>query len=147
MPGWVFVLWPFPPARAKDQVDAVAIRSAHAMEFDQYTLLLLLRREDAPALGEAALNELQDAHLAHLARLHEQGDLLAAGPALGPDDRRVRGVCLFGVPLDRALALEAEDPAVRAGRFRLEAFPWVVPRGTVSFPSSRFPQSQTEADR
>ncbi len=117
------------------------------MEFDSYTVLLLLRREDAPKLDEAALNAVQNAHLAHLARLHEEGPLLAAGPALGADDRRVRGVCLFGVPLEKALALEADDPAVRAGRFRLEAFPWVVPKGTMQFPSSRFPTSQDEADR
>ncbi len=133
--------------RTKGQVARTPWSATVSMEFDSYTVLLLLRREDAPTLGEAALNELQNAHLAYLARLHEEGPLLAAGPALGADDRRVRGVCLFGVPLEKALALEAEDPAVRAGRFRLEAFPWVVPQGTMEFPSSRFPTSQIEADR
>jgi uncharacterized protein len=50
------------------------------VEFDRYTIALLILRPDAPELDEEAAAELQDAHMAHLADLHEQGHLLAAGP-------------------------------------------------------------------
>ena len=50
------------------------------MEFDRYTIALLILRPDAPDLDEEAAAALQDAHMAHLADLHEAGHLLAAGP-------------------------------------------------------------------
>ena len=40
------------------------------MEFDRFTVALLIRRDDAPELDEGAENALQDAHMAHLADLH-----------------------------------------------------------------------------
>jgi len=57
------------------------------VEFDRYTVTLLILRPDAPQLAEAAADALQDAHMAHLSDLHDAGDLLAAGPLLGPADR------------------------------------------------------------
>jgi uncharacterized protein YciI len=58
------------------------------VEFDALTACLLVLRDDAPEQDEAAAARLQDAHLDHLATLHEQGHLVAAGP-LGHD--RFRG--------------------------------------------------------
>ena len=116
------------------------------MDFDQFTVVLLLQPPTMPALDEAALDALQDAHLAHLARLHERGELLAAGPTLGSADRTVRGFCLFKGDADRAQALESEDPAVLAGRFRIEIHPWMVPRGALHFTRTRFPHSSAEAE-
>jgi uncharacterized protein YciI len=117
------------------------------MEFDRFTVVLLLLREDAPTLDEKALDALQDAHLDHLARLHEDGHLLAAGPSPGTADRRLRGFCLFRVDPDQARALEAKDPAVLAGRFAIEAHTWMVPRGAMRFTPTRFPHSAAEAER
>jgi uncharacterized protein YciI len=57
------------------------------MQFDRFTVALLLLGPDAPVLDEAAAAALQDAHLAHLAELHAQGYLLAAGP-IGNDQFR-----------------------------------------------------------
>ena len=116
------------------------------MEFDWFTVVLLLRHPDAPTMDEAALDALQDAHLAHLAKLHDEGRLLAAGPSPGPADRRIRGFCIFLGDIEAALALEADDPAVVARRFTIEAYPWVVPHGALlSFPA-RFPRSAAEAE-
>ena len=42
------------------------------MQFDRFTIALLILRPDAPQLDEAAADALQDAHLAHLPELHEQ---------------------------------------------------------------------------
>jgi uncharacterized protein len=57
------------------------------MEFDRFTVALLIRRDDAPELDQDAENALQDAHVAHLADLHRAGYLLAAGPLLGEPGR------------------------------------------------------------
>ncbi|HEX6348331.1 MAG TPA: YciI family protein [Candidatus Dormibacteraeota bacterium] len=115
------------------------------MRFDTYTIGLLLLRHDAPALDEAAANALQDAHLAHLAQLHEAGHLLAAGPVLGPPDRELRGFSILRVDPDRARELKVQDPAVRAGRFRVEVYPWMLPAGLMSFSPGRLPRSIAEA--
>jgi uncharacterized protein YciI len=93
------------------------------MEFDTYTIALLVLRDDAPKLTAAALDELQDAHLAHLAQLHEEGALLAAGPLPGPSDRRLRGLCIYGVDLERARELGERDPMVRARVFAHAVLP------------------------
>jgi len=86
--------------------------------FVTFSMVLLVGRADAPA--EASSDEVQDAHLAHLADMHESGEMLAAGPVPGEGDVRIRGLCLFAVDAARAAELMAEDPAVRAGRFEVQ---------------------------
>jgi uncharacterized protein YciI len=49
------------------------------IEFDRFTIALLIVRLDAPQVGEQRAGELPDAHLSHLADLHEAGHLLV-GP-------------------------------------------------------------------
>jgi uncharacterized protein YciI len=114
------------------------------MQFDRFTIVLLVLRPDAPQLDEDAEAALQDAHMAHLADLHEAGHLLAAGPLLGPPDREFRGLSIVNVDPERALALESQDLAVRAGRFSLIALPWIVPAGAMTFSPTHFPRSMAE---
>jgi len=116
------------------------------VEFDHFTVVLLLTPPDAPELDDEAADALQDAHLDHLATLHEGGKLLAAGPLPGSPGRGFRGLNLFGTGLDEARALAEQDPAVRAGQFELEVLPWVVPAGAMTFDrGARFPHSAAEA--
>ena len=115
------------------------------MQFDRVTITLLIRRPDAPQFDEEAQAALQDAHMAHLANLHEAGYLLAAGPVLGAEDRKLRGLSILNVDPERAIALKEEDPAVRAGMYRIEAFPWLVPAGVMVFTPGVFPRSMVEA--
>ena len=114
------------------------------MKFDTYTIALLLLREDAPQLSEAEEAALQDAHMAHLAELHDAGHLLAAGPVLGAPDRELRGFSILNVEPERALELKSADPAVRAGRFRVQAFAWALPAGLMSFTPGHLPRSASE---
>jgi hypothetical protein len=116
------------------------------MEFDAYSIVLLLLRDDAPRLDPKTEDALQDAHLAHLAALHEAGHLLAAGPLSGNRERRLRGLCIFKGGMVEARVLEEEDPFVRAGVFALEVLPWTVPRGAMRFSPARFPHSSAEAE-
>lgn len=110
------------------------------MEFDLYTAVLLVLRDDAPVLDDAAADALQDAHLHHLATLHEQGHLLAAGPLADPEGR-LRGLCILNVGPEEALELASADPAVVGGRFALKVMPWTFPAGAVHFTPTRFPHS------
>ena len=115
------------------------------MEFDRYTISFLLLRADAPQFTEEEAAELQDAHMAHLAALHEAGHLLAAGPVLGAPDRELRGFSILSVDPEQARTLEEQDPAVRAGKYRIEVFPWVLPAGLMTFSAGRLPRSMREA--
>jgi uncharacterized protein len=114
------------------------------MEFDRLTITLLVLREDAPELTDEQEGELQDAHMAHLADLHEAGHLLAAGP-IRDQGSPIRGVSVLAVGVDEALALKERDPAVRAGKYRIVALPWMVPSGAMTFTPTRFPHSRAEA--
>jgi uncharacterized protein YciI len=112
------------------------------VQFDQFTAVLLLLRPDAPQLDEEAAAALQDAHMAYLADLHAAGYLVAAGPLLGDDE--FRGLSILAVGPEQARALKEQDPAVRAGRFAIKVFPWMVPGGAVSFSPAHFPRSVAE---
>jgi uncharacterized protein YciI len=114
------------------------------MDLDRFTVALLVLRPDAPHLDDEAASKLQDAHMAHLADLHEAGYLLAAGPLLGDDT--FRGLSIFNVGPEEARTLKEQDPAVRAGRFSVKVVPWMVPGGAISFSPTRFPRSVAEVE-
>lgn len=68
--------------------------------------------------------KIQSAHLQHLESMYKQGVLLIAGP-MG-DDGDLRGIVILKVKsLEEAQALVNEDPAVKAGRLRVELHPWM----------------------
>jgi uncharacterized protein len=113
------------------------------VQLDRFTIALFILRPDAPNLDSEAAARLQDAHMAHLADLHEAGYLLVAGPLF---DEKFRGLSILSVDPDRALALKEQDPAVRAGRFSVKVIPWMVPGGAMSFAKTRFPRSTSEVE-
>ena len=113
------------------------------MQFDRFTVALLILRPDAPELDEPAAAALQDAHMTHLAELHEAGYLLAAGPLF---DEKFRGLSILNADPEHARELKEKDPAVRAGRFSVKVFPWMVPGGAMAFSPTRFPRSVAEAE-
>jgi uncharacterized protein YciI len=114
------------------------------MEFDQFTMLLLWLGDRAGEYDDDALGALQDGHLAHLSKLHDDGVLVAAGPALTPPEHPLCGFGIFRVDADEANRLMADDPSVRAQRFRTEAVTWMVPSGAVNFTHTHFPASRAE---
>jgi len=113
------------------------------LEFDHYSIALLILRPDAPELDDEAAAALQDAHMAHLADLHEAGHLLAAGPL---SDEKFRGLTILSVEPERARELKEQDPAVQIGRFSVKVMPWMVPAGAMTFSRTRFPRSVAEAN-
>ena len=111
------------------------------MELDEFTIVLSMLRPDAPELDDEAAEALQNAHMAHLADLHDAGHLLAAGPL---DDPEYRGLSIMSVRPERARELKAQDPAVVAGRLSIQVIPWRVPGGAAHFTPTSFPRSLAE---
>jgi uncharacterized protein len=114
------------------------------MDFDRFTITLLVLRSDAPKLSRAEEDALQDAHMAHLAELQEAGHLLATGPLLDHDSQ-FRGLTILNVGVEEARRLKDKDPAVQAGKYSIIALPWMVPAGAMSFSPARLPRSMAEA--
>ena len=115
-----------------------------SMDFDRFTIGLLILREDAPKLSKQEENALQDAHMAHLAKLHAEGILLAAGPLLGSSDRDLRGLAIYKGTPEHVKQIADQDPGVRAGRYTHRFLLWMVPGGALSFAHTRFPRSMAE---
>jgi len=114
------------------------------MDFDQWTVVLLCRPERPLPMDDAASASLQDAHLAFLAKRHDEGALLAAGPAEADGHGEVVGICVYGVSAEKARSIAEEDPKVVAGALRVVVLDWSVPAGTVRFSPVRFPHSMHE---
>jgi uncharacterized protein len=115
------------------------------VSFGSIAFALLVRPEDAPTLPDSEDGALQDAHLAHLASLAEEGVLSSAGPLVEQDDPSVRGIVLLSTPIDDARALLEEDPRVRAGLLEVRLARWVFPVGSIRFGAGEFPRSVAEA--
>ena len=85
-------------------------------------------------IDDATAQDLQSQHLGHFAAMKEAGHLKVAGPlGDGPDDTW-RGVCLYQVgSVDEARRLAELDPAVQAGRFRVDVMTWRTAKGVFDF--------------
>src|SRR3989442_15537481 len=114
------------------------------MNFDQFKVAILILRADAPQLSEKEENALQDAHLAHLAKLNDEGHLLGAGSILGTSDRELRGLSIFRGSPSEVRVLADQDPGVLAGKYTQQSFPSTFPRGAMSFSQTRFPKSMSD---
>jgi uncharacterized protein YciI len=77
---------------------------------------------------------LHHAHLAHLASLGQQGIIAANGPLRDQSDATLRGMSVYTVDVDEARRLAESDPAVKAGRFRVDVARWCVSAGRITFP-------------
>ena len=101
--------------------------------FDEHTIVLLVRAPDAPELSEEALDALQVEHLTYLRELKRRSVLVANGPLTDQTDLRLRGMSVYRLPLEEALALARADPMVVAGRLVIEGARWMTGEGTARF--------------
>jgi len=96
-------------------------------EMKTYYLVFLLKGPNRSQDSTEAA-KIQEAHLAHLTKMHQEGKLVMAGPLL--DDQDLRGICVYDVKtLREAKTLAEADPAVKAGRLKVEVHPWMSQRG------------------
>ncbi|SRR5688572_18117088 len=93
-----------------------------------YQMALLRRVPDKqPSAAEAPA--LQQAHLAHLVKLHKDGVNVLFGPFLDQPDG-LEGLCILDVKdADAARAALNDDPFVKAGYMAVDVLPWFGPKG------------------
>ena len=103
-------------------------------EFDTYELVVLRAPAGRPELDSEATEALQRQHLGHLTAMKEAGHLKVAGPLDDQPEDSWRGICIYQVGrLDEARRLAESDPAVRAGRLRVDVMTWYTRKGALEF--------------
>jgi hypothetical protein len=102
--------------------------------FDVYTVVMLRRPVDAPQFTDDELDVLQAQHLAHRAKLRDDGVVVANGPFDAQSDPMLRGLSIFNCGIDEARRLSDMDPMVQARRLTYDVFEWWVAAGTLAFP-------------
>ena len=113
--------------------------------FDVFTLVLLRRPPDAPAMPDEELDALQARHLAYRADLRRQGILVVNGPLSEQSDEAMRGLSIFACSLEEAARLSDGDPSVKAGRLAYDLMEWWVAAGTLAFPEATGPVGDRRA--
>jgi uncharacterized protein YciI len=74
---------------------------------------------------------LQRQHLGYFAKMRTAGFMMVAGPILGDD--AIAGISIYtAASVEEARELAEADPAVRAGRFRIEVMSWLTAKGALS---------------
>ena len=114
-------------------------------EFDLRTVVYLRRGDHPPELDEDASTALHHAHLAYLGDLTARGIIAVNGPLLDQSDTTMRGMSVYTVPVAEARRLAEGDPAVRAGRFRVDVARWCVAAGRVAVPEHDGPVGERVA--
>jgi uncharacterized protein YciI len=78
----------------------------------------------------AATKQLQAEHMAHLEASGKTGKLVIAGPISDGGD--IRGILVYKTAsIGEAKAIAAADPAVKAGRLKVEMHTWLVSKGAL----------------
>jgi uncharacterized protein YciI len=126
-------------ARHLEEEDAMERPAGVPASFDVRTVVYLRRGSTPPDLDEEASTALHHAHLAYLADLGRRGIIAANGPLLDQSDETMRGMSVYTVDADEARRLAEQDPAVRAGRFRVDVARWAVATGRIAFPEQERP--------
>jgi len=102
--------------------------------FDTFWFVFLQSGETR-SQDEAEAAEIQKAHLAHLKTQMKAGKMHVAGPFEAGPEFETRGICIYRGDLTReeVVAITEADPAVAAGRLRVEVVKWWVPEGVIKF--------------
>lgn len=96
-------------------------------ELETYQLGLLRRGPNSGTGTKEEAEKIQAGHMANIGKMAQLGKLIAAGPMM--DDGDLRGIFLFRTSREEAQAFAAEDPAIKAGRLKLELYTWMGPKG------------------
>jgi len=88
------------------------------MELERFFLVILKKPDVRPALPQAEVDALQQAHLDYLLGLRDQGVLALNGPLLDQPDETLRGLSFYRTETAAEARAYAEaDPMVVAGWF------------------------------
>jgi len=93
------------------------------VEMDQYYIGMIYKGNNWESLSPAEVAEIQKGHRAKINRLVNTGQILLAGPVDEAGD--LRGIFIYKTAtLVEARQLVDTDPAVQAGRLRIEVYPF-----------------------
>lgn len=107
---------------------AIAATGPGGYEMTTYYVAFLYRGPNWTPQQTDETKKIQQEHLANIRRMADSGKLVLAGPFT--DDGDIRGIFVFqGVSAEEAQQLAANDPAVKAGRLRIELHPWFAAKG------------------
>lgn len=89
-----------------------------------YTIVMLTSGS-AKIEDKAKINELMKGHMANIGKLADEGKIIIAGPFLEKNKETYRGMFIFNTKSkEEAEQWVKTDPAVLAGVFNYEIFPW-----------------------
>jgi uncharacterized protein len=92
-------------------------------EMTTYQVAFLVKGPNWTPAETEETKAIQAGHMDNIGKMAASGKLLIAGPFMDGGD--LRGLFIFRVAtLEEAKALAEQDPAVKAGRLRLEWHPW-----------------------
>lgn len=93
-------------------------------------VFMLLESGETKSKDSTEAAYFQEQHLAHLNQMAKSGKLIVAGPFEGGGEHR--GLLIFDIEtVEEALQLEGEDPMVKTGRLKMNAFYWWGAKGTL----------------
>ncbi|HEU4435909.1 MAG TPA: YciI family protein, partial [candidate division Zixibacteria bacterium] len=98
------------------------------IDMAQHQLVFLVRGDKAASIPEKELEKLQEKHLEHIFKMLDTKKAAVAGPFMEETD--LRGIIVFQLgSVEEAGKFAEQDPAVKAGRLKLEIHPWWVAKG------------------
>lgn len=114
-------------AKGYQTFDYVDAKTKDTILMQQY-YMAFLKAGPIRSQNEEEAAKLQEAHMAHLGRMYEEGFADLIGPF--GDDSEIRGIAIYNVPtLKIADSLANLDPMVKAGRLVIEVHPWWSAKG------------------
>lgn len=107
--------------RYRNLLGMLAVCAGTAMgQTQDFVWVFLNSNPNRPEIPKAEAESLQAGHMANIGRLAKEGKLLAAGPFYGGG-----GIFVFRrTSIDSARLWVSTDPAIKAGRFILDFYPY-----------------------
>jgi uncharacterized protein YciI len=98
---------------------------ANDMGMKQYYMVILKTGpQDKVITEKAERDKIFQGHFSNMRTMADAGKLIVAGP-IGQNDKTYRGLYIFNAKsIDEAKELAKSDPAINAGIFDFEVFPW-----------------------
>ncbi|WP_241489225.1 YciI family protein [Chryseobacterium indologenes] len=102
---------------------------AKSLGADQYGMkgyiIVMLTTGTAKIEDKIKMGELMKGHMGNITRLADEGKIIVAGPFLEKNKENYRGMFIFNTKSkEEAEQWVKTDPAVQAGVFSYEIFPW-----------------------
>ncbi len=88
-------------------------------------VIIMLAPGSAKIEDKAKMDELMKGHMSNIGKLAKEGKITVAGPFSEKNNRNYRGMFIFNTKSKEvAESWVKTDPAVAAGIFNYEIFPW-----------------------